>query len=186
MITKLRKKLKAYRFVPSSEDRDRAAVLIPIEITGNPEVILTVRSLNLNSHGGEVALPGGRYDDEDQTLMRTALRESHEEIGLVPDQVEIIGELRPFISKTGLLVSPFVGLIKSEAELSANPDEIDAIFKVPLEYLLKDPRTDTNIIERQGETHRIPEYHYQGYRIWGLTSMILKELLVHGFDVDME
>lgn len=186
MINRLRERLKTYRFEPLNGDRDRAAVLIPIDITGEPELILTLRSSNLDAHAGEVAWPGGRFDQEDQTLLRTALRESHEEIGLAPDQVEIIGELRPFISRFGLLVSPFVGLIESNTDLIANPDELEAIFKVPMAWLLDDPRTDTDIIERQGRTYSVPEYHYDGYRIWGLTSMILKELLVHGFDVEME
>lgn len=188
MIDELRERLKAYQFAPleKEQNRGRAAVLIPIDITAEPEVILTLRSSELESHAGEVALPGGRYDEEDETLLRTALRETHEEIGLPPENIEIIGELRPFISKFGLLVSPFVGLIESKVELVANPDELETIFNVPLGWLLKDPRTSTNVIERNGETHYLPEYYYDGHRIWGLTAMILKELMIHGFNVKMK
>ena len=188
MIELLRQRLNSYdrRFMAEETGRDRAAVLLPIEICDEPVLILTLRSSLLETHGGEVALPGGRHDDEDETLMDTALRETWEEIGLLPDKVEIVGELRSFVSKHGLLVTPFVGLIASRESLSPNPEEIAQIFKVPLTWLVRDERTDTNIIERHGETHRIPEYWYDGHRIWGLTSMILKELLVYGLDVNMD
>lgn len=182
--------MMTYQSRPLDMKRDRnrgqAAVLIPIDVTGEPELILTLRSSDLDAHPGEVALPGGRHDEEDETLLQTALRETHEEIGLAPKNVKIIGELRPFISKFGLVVSPFVGLIESKIELVANPDELETIFSVPINWLLDDPRTATNVIERNGETHSYPEYHYQGHRIWGLTAIILKELMIHGFDVEMD
>ncbi|MDH5738596.1 MAG: CoA pyrophosphatase [Gammaproteobacteria bacterium] len=196
IIAQLKKRLQGYQVPDLPEDfflhpeeqrpRDQAAVLIPIETVQEPQVVLTLRSADLSSHGGEVAWPGGRHDLEDETLLTTALRETREEIGLHPEKVEIIGELRPFISRHGLLVIPFVGLIESSETLQANPDEIDAIFRVPLAWLQNDPRSDTNEIARLGEIHRIPEYHYEGHRIWGLTAMILKELLVHGLGVRMD
>jgi 8-oxo-dGTP pyrophosphatase MutT (NUDIX family) len=117
--------------------------------------------------------------------MHTALRESEEEIGLATDQVEVICELRPFISKFGLLVTPFVGLVEKDVRFRCNEDEIANIFRVPLNYLLDDPRTDTHIIERHGERHSVPEYHYEGFRIWGLTAMILLEFMIHGLDMDI-
>ena len=191
MIDNLRNRLKCYSYEPVSDDKDsdtrgQAAVLIPVTVSPDPGIILTVRHQHLNSHGGEVAWPGGKQDPGDLDLQYTALRESEEEIGLKPTDVEVLCQLRPFISKYGLLVTPYVGLVASQLELSANPDEIDAIFEVPLSYLEDDPRTDTNTIERHGEKHIIPEYHFQGHRIWGLTAMILHEFLRKGVGYDID
>jgi 8-oxo-dGTP pyrophosphatase MutT (NUDIX family) len=138
----------------------------------------------MDSHAGEVAWPGGKQDPEDDNLAQTALRESHEEIGLAPDKVELVAELRPFISKYGLLVTPFVGLVQHPVRLTANPDEIDSIFEVPLSWLKGDPRTQTDVVSRHGETHQVPVYHFDGFRVWGLTAMILWEFMVEAMRVD--
>ncbi len=191
MINNLRNRLARYTFEPVTDDQDsaartQAAVLIPVTNSSEPGVILTLRHPQLNSHAGEVAWPGGKYDAEDIDLAATALRESEEEIGLKASDVEIVCHLRPFISKYGLFVTPFVGLIDPGLKLELNPEELDGIFEVPLSYLERDPRTDTHTIERHGEKHVIPEYQYQGHRIWGLTAMILQEFLREGVGFDIE
>ncbi len=185
MIDELRRRLNRYEHGldmndPAFAGRDRAAVLIPVVPGDSPGVILTLRSSRLDAHAGEVAWPGGKRDPEDDSLLTTALREAREEIGLAPEQVEIIGELRPFISKFGLLVTPFAGIVAPSVALTPNPRELEDIFDVPLGYLLDDPRTETNVISRHGETHHVPVYYYGQYRIWGLTAMILREFLIQG------
>ena len=152
-------------------------MLVPIVMSEQPELLMTLRASALGSHGGEVAWPGGRKDADDINLMTTALRETQEEVGISPKQVNVVGELRPFISKFGLLVTPFVGLIEEPVDLTPNPDELEAVFSVPIAYFLDDPRTETSIFERNGERLVIPVYHYDGFKIWGLTSMILREFL---------
>ena len=179
--------LKAYKAgttLPDEQERGRAAVLIPIINKPEPTIILTQRAARMDSHAGEVAWPGGKQDPEDDDLAQTALRESHEEIDLAPDKVELVAELRPFISKYGLLVTPFVGLVQHPVQLTANPDEIDSIFQVPLSWLKDDPRTQTDVVSRHGETHQVPVYHFDGFRIWGLTAMILWEFMVEAMRVD--
>ena len=188
MIEDLKRRLKTYStdvVVDGQEKREKAAVLLPVLSQPEPAVVLTQRSSNLDSHSGEVAWPGGKHDPDDDSLLTTALRETWEEIGLPPESCNIIAELRPFISKFGLLVTPYVGLIEEPIELNANPDELDAIFKVPLSWLKDDPRTQTDIVSRYGETHRVPVYHYEGFRIWGLTAMILWEFMVKGMAVNL-
>ena len=154
-----------------------AAVLIPVTREDNPHVILTRRASGLSSHSGEVAWPGGKFDLEDGCLRTTALREAEEEIGLPTRDVDILGQLKPFLSKHGLQVTPFVGVIPEAVQLTPNTYEAEAIFRVPLSYLITDPRTSTVTISRHGETARVPTYHYQGNKIWGLTAMILVEFL---------
>lgn len=187
MLTKIRENLDRYQ--PPLDDRfkgQQAAVLIPVTLSDNPLVILTLRATDLSSHGGEVALPGGKHDLEDATLLVTALRETEEEIGLHSWDVEVVGQLKPFISKYGLLVTPFVGLVPEDVELTQNHLELETIFRVPVNYLLTDPRTSTNVISRHGMTLRVPTYHYEGHRIWGLTAMILVEFLNVALDADIE
>ncbi|MDG1207482.1 MAG: CoA pyrophosphatase [Pseudomonadales bacterium] len=194
MIKDIRKRLNRYQptllgdsaLLNDNAQRKQAAVLLPIVNSANPSLVLTERSSQLGSHAGEVAWPGGKQDKTDSDLKMTALRESEEEIGLAPQQVEVIAELRPYISKFGLLVTPYVGLVAPDVTFVANEDEIASIFHVPLDYLLDDPRDVTNIIERHGERHIVPEYHYEGYRIWGLTSMILLEFMSHGMGMDIK
>ena len=131
----------------------------------------------LDAHAGEVAFPGGREDETDPSLIHTALRESEEEIGLLPRDVEIVGELRPFISKFGLHVTPFVGIIGCDLTYRPNPGEIASLFEVPIQYFDQSDPLRVDHIARHGESHQVKVYDYQGYEIWGLTAMILAEFL---------
>ena len=186
MLDKIKHSLSSYRAPREEFAGTQAAVLVPVTCSQNPEVILTLRADTLSSHAGEVALPGGKHDLADGSLLSTALRETREEIGLTGDQVEVIGSLKPFVSKHGLLVTPFIGLVPDAVELVPNTDELAAIFKVPLAYLFEDPRSSTRLIHRQGQTIRVPTYYYQGHKIWGLTAMILVEFLNVALDARIE
>ena len=184
MIEDIRQRLKDHQPLKAGRehlDRQRAAVLVPvIPDPDSPRVLLTERASSLGSHGGEVAFPGGKKDTSDLSLTDTALRETHEEIGLSPGEVEVIGELKPFVSKFGLLVTPYVGIVRPGISYRLNPHEIAAIFEVPVSYLLQDPRIRTDVISRHGQTHHVPAYEYEGHEIWGLTAMILLEFLSIG------
>ena len=114
-----------------------AAVLVPITRAENPELILTLRSQNLSTHGGEVAFPGGRRDPEDADLVSTALREAQEEVGLSPGLVEMVGPLSEVVSRHAIKVTPYVGIVPDYVEYRANADEIDSVFSVPLDFFAK-------------------------------------------------
>ncbi|XP_012831778.1 PREDICTED: nudix hydrolase 15, mitochondrial-like, partial [Erythranthe guttata] len=122
--------------------KKRAAVLICIftgTTDGELRVILTRRSMNLSSHPGDVALPGGKMDEGDVDDSATALREATEEIGLDPGLVRVVANLDPFISSNLLRVVPVVGLLSRIQDFKPvlNPDEVDAIFDAPLEMFLQ-------------------------------------------------
>lgn len=123
------------RAVALPQDAREAAVLMPLTRSAHPELVLTLRARNLSTHGGEVAFPGGRRDPEDRNLIYTALREAHEEVGLAPSLVEVVGPLSQVVSRHGVKVTPYVGFVPAELEYRANADEIDSIFSVPLEFL---------------------------------------------------
>jgi 8-oxo-dGTP pyrophosphatase MutT (NUDIX family) len=142
-----------------------------------PELILTLRASGLSTHGGEVAFPGGRRDPEDPDLIFTALREAEEEIGLPPGLVEVIGPLSPLISLHGIRVTPYVGVIPDYVEYLANDAEIAAVFSVPLDFFRQDPREHTHRIDYQGRSWYVPSYRFGEYKIWGLTAIMIVELI---------
>lgn len=159
-----------------------AAVLLALTDEPDPQVILTLRSKQLSSHSGEVSLPGGRWDESDPSLEYTALRETHEEIGLPADQVRILGPLWTRTTRWQVEVTPWLGIVSAQAELTPNPGELDAIFRVPLSYFFADPRVRTDRITIDKSRIYLPAYVYQGFEIWGFTAGVLTEFLVRVLD----
>jgi 8-oxo-dGTP pyrophosphatase MutT (NUDIX family) len=162
-----------------------AAVLIAL--TDNPidpHIILTRRASHLSSHSGQVAFPGGMKDKTDRNLKHTALRESEEEVAMPPDEVEVIGKLNQVVSHMGVRVTPWVGIVSEHIELTANEDELDAIFRVPLRFFLKDQRHHTDVIPVEQQAIYVPCYHYDEFVIWGLSAMMLVDLFKTGLGAD--
>ncbi|MFN3714403.1 MAG: CoA pyrophosphatase [Alcanivoracaceae bacterium] len=181
----IRHKLQGYQLRDFPVRLPEAAVLMPFTNRPSPELILTVRSAGMPTHAGEVAFPGGKRDPTDQDLLCTALRESQEEVGLSPAEVEVLGQLSPLASRFGMKVTPFVGIVPHDVPLLAEEREIDQIFRVPLEFFL-DTRPDmSSPIDFYGKQFRIPTYHYDDKRIWGLTAFMILDLLNNVFDADI-
>jgi 8-oxo-dGTP pyrophosphatase MutT (NUDIX family) len=151
----------------------QAGVLVAITDELEPHLVLTRRADHLNTHSGEVAFAGGKRDDSDPDIVFTALREAHEEIDLASKDVNIIGQLDQVVSRFGYVVTPIVGLIPADTTFIANPDELDAVFKVPLRFFLETKPHD--YFERGSIS--IPSFHYEGFRIWGLTAMMITEMM---------
>ena len=161
------------------ERRSLSAVLLPLYYKqGQYHLLLTKRTEQLKEHRGQISFPGGVYEEQDGTLLKTALRECAEEIGLAEDEVGILGALDDAIPRTlNYIISPFVGVIPWPFELRVNTEEIDEIIEVPISALL-DKGTllrGTEIIN--GETIPAYFYHYQGKVIWGATARILNQFL---------
>lgn len=157
-----------------------AGVLIAVTDESDPKVLLTRRSINLSSHKGEVAFPGGKRDVEDGNIIMTALREASEEVALPPEQVNIVGELDQVVSLHGYIVTPVLGIIEPNMEFIANPDELDAIFQVPLSHFEKPP---SSYFEHGSA--RIPSYDYEEFHIWGITAMMIVEMMNTCWDCDI-
>ena len=167
-------------------DLPKAAVLIALTDEENPEVIYTLRSNKVSSHQGEVSFPGGMQEESDTSLIITALRESEEEIGLPQNCVKILGSLDTMVSRFNVSVTPFVGVIPGDVELNTNSEEIEACFRVPLSFLLKDKRYRNDEVNRNGETFYMPAYKYSSYVIWGLTAMITVNFLNRALDAKID
>ena len=187
MLDELRRRVQAHSplALPSDRPFPEAAVLMPITRSDEPQLVLTLRASHLSTHGGEVAFPGGRRDPGDHDLLRTALRESEEEIGLPPGLVEVVGPLSPLVSRFGIKVTPYVGVVPDFVEYQPNDAEIAAVFSVPLAFFREDPREVTHRIDYQGRSWYVPSYQYNDYKIWGLTAIMVVELVNLLYDADI-
>jgi 8-oxo-dGTP pyrophosphatase MutT (NUDIX family) len=154
-----------------------AAVLVPLfGFPRRPGLVFTERRHDLRRHAGEISFPGGRRDDPAEELRLTALREAEEEIGLVPEAVELVGALPPvgtFV--TGFKVHPFVGLIGDELAFEPNPAEVETVLAFSI-AALRESFAMRRLV-RRGIPFRTPTYVVDGHLIWGATARILAELL---------
>lgn len=185
MLEQLTKRLARHQPWRLRAPGAEASVLVALTDQPDPEVILTVRAKTLSTHRGEVAFPGGKRDPEDCDLLATALREAQEEVGLDPRQVRLIGSLGQLVSKHQLAVTPWVGIIPPNLNLTPNPGEIDRIFRIPLSFFLEQKAVRTDQFPFRGKTLYVPAWEYQGEIIWGLTAYMLVELLNIGCDAGL-
>lgn len=156
--------------------RTEAAVLVALYLRhGRLGVVLTERRADLRSHPGEVSFPGGRRDPTDAELSFTALREAHEEIGLPPQAVDLVGALQPTPTiATGYAVYPFVGLIESGTAWRLSPREVAQVLELPLGELRAGYARRRLV--RRGIPIRTDTYVLDGRLIWGATARILADL----------
>lgn len=168
VIDQIREKMEGYKpkrfLLPPL--MPQAAVLMPVTLSPEPQIILTVRSQDMPTHAGQVAFPGGRHE-KGESIQQTAFREAEEEVGIHANQVELLGQLTPLASKHGMKVTPFVGLIEDDTQLIGDPREIAEIFRVPLSYFLETEPQLSQPIKFLGQSFRIPNYYYEGKHIWG-------------------
>tara|TARA_B100000579_G_C22833962_1_gene857543 strand:- start:1463 stop:2086 length:624 start_codon:yes stop_codon:yes gene_type:complete len=178
------------KFIPKRANGNlpQAAIIILLEPRDNDfDVIFTERSKKLPSHAGEVSFPGGKSEDKDSSLIDTALREAQEEIGLVPENVKILGQLDTQESRWGLSVTPFVGIIQKTQRFIAEPKEVESIFKVPLSYFKDSPEILNKITNASGESFITPVIGYENYKIWGLTlAFTLQFLKLSNIDIEID
>ena len=151
--------------------------MVLVREASRPTIVLTERTSHLSSHAGEVAWPGGRVESADVSPLAAGLRETFEEIGIPQAAVTVIGELPGEISKFGLWVTPYVGLIRADQAATANPAEVASIFEIPMDWLSANPPNEIERLDRHGETQWAPVYRYGTYRVWGLTALILASLV---------
>ena len=154
-----------------------AAVLIGLwDRPAGAALILTKRASHLQHHPGQIALPGGKVGQSDTGPEATALREAHEEIGLPPNQVQVLGRLPEHETVTGFQITPVLGHIRADFTPVAQPGEVDEVFNVPLAHVL-DPANYR--VERRlwrGEWRHFYAVPYGPYYIWGATARILRGL----------
>lgn len=182
LIAQARARLPANQGLRMEGDRQQAGVLVAITVGANePAVIMTERAQHMKLHPGESAFPGGKKDPEDASLLATALREAYEEVGLLPEDFEYLGCLDQQLTRTHIEVAPFVGLVPEAAELTANLNELGCIYTIPLSFLLNPDNLRIAEVAYQGEMRKVPHFDYLQHSVWGVTAIILVDLLNTAF-----
>ena len=154
-----------------------AAVLVPIVgHESGPTVLLTQRTAHLNDHAGQISFPGGRVETGDNSSVETALRETHEEIGVAPRHVEILGQLPEYTTRTGFRITPVVGFLAPPVELAADSFEVAEVFEVPLAFLLDPANHQLHSRMHEGMLRKFWAMPYGRHFIWGATAGMLMNL----------
>ncbi|MDZ7924853.1 MAG: CoA pyrophosphatase [Marinagarivorans sp.] len=156
---------------------DAAVVICVRNSPTGKQVLLVQRALHLNSHAGEVALPGGKWEIGDADLAATARREAFEEVGLKATDIATLQAMPSRFTRQGIRVTPFVAELSvasgCELQLVACMQELQALFWMPLDIVLADQRERTDIFERAGKEYWAPLYRFDGYCVWGFTARLL-------------
>jgi 8-oxo-dGTP pyrophosphatase MutT (NUDIX family) len=157
----------------------QAAVLLPLyESEAGPHLVLTKRTNLVPTHKGEISFPGGGFEEADGDLLATALREAQEEIGLDPEDVEVLGTLDDTLTVSSRhVVRPVVGFIPHPYAYRLDPFEIERLIHLPISALLRGAPFREEIWEREGRPVTVFFYEHDGDTVWGLTARILKQFV---------
>lgn len=181
MIERIRELLAGYQPVRlPTEGRSLAAVLLLLYERENLlHIVFTKRTDLVEHHKGQVSFPGGVHDPADADLRRTAIRETFEEIGVEPGDIEIIGELDDIVTTSGFLITPYVGVLKRPGPYPFvfNADEVAEILEIPLDHLLDDANVKAELQEREGGPIVAYSYRFGTHVIWGATARITRQFL---------
>jgi len=163
-----------------------ASVLVPlVERHGALSVLLTRRSAHLRDHAGQISFPGGRQEASDADAVAAALREAHEEVGLAPAHVEVLGTLPVYTTITAFCVTPVVALVRPGFALAPDPFEVAEVFEVPLAYLMTPAHHQRHEVEYAGARRQFLSMPWTAagadgtarrYFIWGATAAMLRNL----------
>lgn len=161
-----------------------ASVLVPIVMRGplqdQPTVLLTQRTAHMSTHSGQIAFPGGKSDPTDANAAATALREAHEEVGLAPEFVQVLGQLPTYVTGSAFVITPIVALVRPGFTLVANPVEVADVFEVPLEFLMNPANHRRHEVPWQDTTRQWFSMPYHDldtgkeHFIWGATAGMLR------------
>lgn len=185
--------------IANSDDYLQAAVTVPlVDIDGQPSVLFEVRSGKLQWQPGEICFPGGRIEADDISPLHAAVRETTEELGVLPESIEVLGQLDIMVSAIGVMLYPFAVELTAQWPLAYNTDEVAEVFTVPLEFLLN-TKPEVASMEmatkpltgfpfdlmppgypqgyRRRAKYPVLFYKYKQYVIWGLTARILDDFL---------
>ena len=158
------------------EDAVPAAVLVPIILGDDPTVLLTKRTSHLKQHAGQISFPGGRIDPTDPSPEAAALREAHEEIGLPPSSVDVLGRLNDQITGTGYRITPVLAVLPPALRYEVSPHEVEAILELPMSIVLDPAAPRMQKQEVGGVWREYWVWPHPDHFIWGATAAILVQL----------
>lgn len=161
--------------------REAGVMALLISEVDGLHVVLTRRQSHLRGHSGQISFPGGRRDPEDDSFTATALRETQEEIGIMSDDIQILGQLTAvYIPPSNYNVYPSVGYLKTSQSTTPffrpNPDEVAEVFTLSLNDLIDEHLKQYEYRDFQGVRVKIPYYLVHEHKVWGATAVMLSEL----------
>ncbi len=162
---------------PAATFTDAAVLVALVARSQEPHILLTRRTAHLSAHAGQCAFPGGRIEAWDASPESAALREAEEEVGLDPTGVEILGQLDTYLVRTGYRVTPIVGLIQEPQDLQPDGYEVDAVFEVPLSFMMRPGARRLDSRLDLGRERFFYVFDYGEYDIWGATAGMLVNLV---------
>jgi 8-oxo-dGTP pyrophosphatase MutT (NUDIX family) len=172
------RKLKNFPSAPRSDTKPAGVLILLYPKDDLITVVFIQRPDYDGVHGGQISFPGGKQEKDDEDLIHTALRESSEEIGIIPEEISVIASLTPlYIPVSNMLVTPVVGWVNRVPEFRIQEEEVEYIIEVPLKILLEPSIIREKPYEIRGEIIEIRYFSYKDHIIWGATAMILNELL---------
>ncbi|HRJ01009.1 MAG TPA: CoA pyrophosphatase [Hyphomonas sp.] len=141
-----------------------------------PTALLTLRPDTMADHAGQVAFPGGKVDPIDLDEVAAALREAHEEVGIAPKDVDVLGKGAPYVTGTRYRITPVVGLLPHDFNPVPEVGEVAAVFETPLDFLMNPANHQTGNAFYRGQHRTYYEMPHNGFRIWGVTAGIIRRL----------
>lgn len=141
-------------------------------------LILILRKTYKGVHSAQVGFPGGKVEPEDENIQHTALRETHEEVGVLPEAVSVLKELTEiYIPPSNFFVQPFLGITEQTPKFIPQEDEVEGLIEVPLSHFLDDSVLVTKTLTTSYATDiEVPAYLLNGHVVWGATAMMLSEV----------
>ena len=173
-------RLQHYESIVSSEKVPKMAGVLMLFYPKNnsPHIVLIIRNSYIGIHSAQIAFPGGKHEIDDIDFAFTALRETHEEIGVESDKIEIIKAFtKMYITPSNFLVYPFLGISKEELDFKPDPSEVSEIIELFLSVLLNDATVvNTNVSTSYLGNIDINAFEIENKIVWGATAMMLSEL----------
>lgn len=141
-------------------------------------MILIRRNEYPGVHSAQISFPGGQAEPSDKDLRETALRETFEEIGVIPEEIDVVMPFTEiYIPPSNFLVMPYLGFAGSTPKFVPNPDEVTALIELPLDVFLDDSIViDVEMETSYSQKVKVPAFKFEDYIVWGATAMIMSEL----------
>ena len=178
-VSIVRRKLGSYEpvILPSTTITRAAVLILFLNKKEIPHILFTKRTDSVETHKGQISFPGGAWDKTDTSLQETAVRETFEEVGILPKYIQHLGQLDDFFTVTDFIVSPFAGFMTEQVDYVINEAEVAEVLEVPLSLFLQKSYFEVKKWEHRGQYYDVYFYYYGNQVIWGATAFMLNRFI---------